>query len=172
MTVDMLSPLRVTTNELARDLHRIAVELRPTALDDLGLLPALASHVARWSEMSGIPFEFDSFGMDGEARLPDLVETTVYRVVQEALTNTARHGTEPQSRSTRVVVVLQRIDQRLLVTVEDNGPGFDVTVAKYSGRLGLKGMQERAVLCGGTLEIESEPGAGTTVYLRIPLTEP
>jgi PAS domain S-box-containing protein len=168
-----LRPLRSMAEELARDLHRVAVDLRPTALDDLGLLPALESHVDRWSAASHIPAEFDSFGLEqresGGVRLPELVETTVYRVVQEALTNVARHGTNEVTRATRVSVAVQRRSAQLQVTIEDNGPGFDVEAARRRGRLGLVGMAERAALCGGTVEIESEPGGGTTVYLRIPL---
>ena len=170
--------LRHVAEELARDLHQIAVDLRPTALDDLGLVPALRAHVERWSETSNIEVEFDSFGTDGESneekaqrekRLPDLVETTAYRVIQEALTNVARHGTKAATRSTHVSVTLQRLGGNFLATVEDNGPGFDVAAAKRKGRLGLAGMRERAESCGGTLEIESKIGKGTTVYLRIPL---
>jgi signal transduction histidine kinase len=175
---EILSPLRGIAQELARDLHHIAVELRPTALDDLGLLPALRTYVGRWSETSGIAVDLDNFGVDGTEiskkeenaeRLPDLVETTVYRVVQEALTNTARHGNHPDTRATHVSVTLQRRGRRLQVTIEDDGPGFDVEAARRTGRLGLVGMTERAFSCGGTLHIESEPGSGTTIILRVPL---
>ncbi len=183
-----LQRLRQTTEELARDLHRIAVELRPTALDDLGVIPAVRNLVAQWSATVGISAEFDSFGSGGAEdtagtatghhkafpRLPESVETTVYRVVQEALTNIARHGTnptDPRVRATRVSVTLQRFEKRLQVTVEDNGPGFDAEAARRSGRLGLVGMQERAAACGGTVHIESEPGKGATVILRIPIPE-
>ncbi|MES2459697.1 MAG: ATP-binding protein [Armatimonadota bacterium] len=169
--------LREVAEELARDLHRIAVELRPTALDDLGLLPALRTYVERWSVTSAIPADFDSFGAenaetqgsDVESVFSDLVNTTVYRVVQESLTNIARHGTDPATRATRVSVTFQRFDQRLQVTVEDDGPGFDIEAVRGAARLGIAGMQERAALCGGTLQIESEPGRGTTVFLRLPV---
>ncbi len=171
---EILRPLRAIAEELARDLHRIAVELRPTALDDLGLVAALQSHVQRWAESSGIPASFDRFGVraateGGAERFNDRLETTVYRVVQEALVNIARHGSDSATRATRVGVSIQRFDGHLLVTVEDNGPGFDVAAARRSGRLGIVGMEERAAACDGTLEIESEPGRGTTVYLRVPL---
>jgi PAS domain S-box-containing protein len=171
-----LTSLRRVADDLARDLHHIAVELRPTALDDLGLLSALSSQVQRWSESTTIPAEFDSFGLDGEEseaneeRLPEVVETTVYRVVQEALTNVARHGNKAATRATRVSVTIQRRVDQLRVTVEDNGPGFDVAAAKRGGRLGIAGMRERAEACGGTLVIESEIGKGTTIFLRIPMT--
>jgi signal transduction histidine kinase len=175
---EILSPLRSVAQELARDLHHIAVELRPTALDDLGLLPALRTYVHRWSETSGIDVDFDNFGIDGKEvpekeeggqRLPEIVETTVYRVVQEALTNTSRHGKHAETRATHVSVTLQRRGRNLQVTIEDDGPGFDVEAARRTQRLGLVGMAERAFSCKGTLDIESEPGRGTSVILRVPV---
>jgi signal transduction histidine kinase len=170
---EKLLRLSSIAEDLARDIHRIAVELRPTALDDLGLAPSLETLVEQWSEISGIPAEFETSGLtDSDARLPEIVETAVYRVVQEALTNITRHAGDGPNRASRVSVTLQRFDDRLQVTVDDNGPGFDVAATRKSGRLGLAGMRERALSCGGTLAIESEPGQGTTVYLRIPLTAP
>lgn len=169
----LLEQLRGITAEMAMDVHRIAVELRPTALDDLGLVPALRSHVQRWSAGNGIAAEFDCFGHSasdsGTYRLPDTVETTVYRVVQEALTNVARHAGQGPDRATRVGVTLQRFAGHLQAIVEDNGPGFNVEAAKNLGRLGLAGMQERAISCNGTLQIESAPGQGTGIFLRIPI---
>jgi PAS domain S-box-containing protein len=170
-----LGRLREVAADLAQDLHRIAVDLRPTALDDLGLVPALRTYVQRWSGTSGIAADFESFGIDGEesevdrGRLPEIVGTTVYRVVQEALTNTARHGNKVATRAIQVSVTLQRLGRKLQVTIEDDGPGFDVEAARRIGRLGLVGMEERAQACGGTLDIESEIGRGTTIILRIPL---
>lgn len=173
----LLDQLRGISAKMAMDIHRVAVELRPTALDDMGLVPALRSHLEQWTTTFGITAEFDCFGLDaaggghaGSPRLPELVETTVYRVVQEALTNVARHCGDGSNGGSppRASVTLQRFANYLQVTVEDNGPGFDVEAAQGSGRLGLAGMQERAAACGGTLQIESAPGSGTTVFLRIP----
>ncbi|MES2463920.1 MAG: PAS domain S-box protein [Armatimonadota bacterium] len=171
----LLDRLRGIAEDMAMDVHRIAVDLRPTALDDLGLVPVLRSHVERWSVMHGIAAEFESFDSSktsrgNDERLPEGVETTIYRVVQEALTNIARHGGSGPDCVTRVSVTLQRFSRHLQVTVEDDGPGFDVKAALQSRRIGLAGMQERASSCGGTLEIESAPGKGTTVFLRIPIT--
>ena len=144
----------------------------------MGLLPALRTYVQRWSETSSIEVDFDNFGAGGEeaskeegdlVRLPDPAKTAVYRVVQEALTNTARHGNHADTRATQVSVTLQRRAGQLQVTIEDNGPGVDVEAARRTGRLGLVGMIERAGLCGGTLDIDSEIGGGTTIILRVPL---
>ncbi len=167
----LLATLRGIAEELASDIHRIAVELRPTSLDDLGLVPALRSHLERWSETSGVHADFES--VEVNRRLPELVETTVYRVVQEALTNITRHASGDSGRkATRVSVTLQRFAVSLQATVEDNGPGFDLRAAAQRGRLGLAGMQERAEACGGILEIETAPGEGTTVFLRVPVELP
>jgi PAS domain S-box-containing protein len=167
---NLLVHLRGITEELSRDIHRMAVELRPTALDDLGLVPALQSYVERWSQTRGIPAEFDCFGLEGDAnRLSEIVETTVYRVVQEALTNVAKYACDGPNGATHVSVTLQRFGGHLMASVEDDGPGFDTEAVGQSGRLGIAGMQERAASCGGTLEIESAPGRGTTVFIRVPV---
>lgn len=166
---EQLLRLRAITEQLSKEVHRVAVELRPTSLDDLGLIPALRHYVAQWSQRIGVGVQFDNL-MPEDQRLPEMVETTAYRVVQEALTNIARHAVYPTSGSATVVsVILQKTKGQIQVTVEDNGPGFDVAAAALSGRLGLSGMQERAASVGGTLEIESSPGEGTTIYLRVPV---
>jgi signal transduction histidine kinase len=103
----------------------------------------------------------------GSARLPAEMETTLYRGTQEALNNVIRHA-----KAGRVSVLLERRPHHVSLIVEDDGRGFDATAALKSGRLGLLGMQERAKLAGGTFEIESTPGRGTTVFVRIPLTGP
>ncbi len=167
-----LRDLHRLATELARDLHRIAVELRPTSLDDLGLIPALESYVEHWSEEAGIPVHFGSFGLD-ESRLPEMGTITVYRVVQEALTNILRYASSASTGvpgEATVGVTLQGFGDYLQVTIEDDGPGFDTEARQHSSRLGIAGMRERAALCRGTLHIESEPGEGTAIYLRIPLT--
>ena len=191
-----LERLEELTRNLAEKIHRTAVRLRPTALDDIGLPGALAGLVEQWSERStesgGPAAEFEAVGFESSAdRLPGDVETTIYRVVQEALTNVLRHasGTQPggPAAATRVsVVVHRRGDIDVATTVEDDGPGFDVREALQRPapgspagpgvgrrlRLGLLGIRERAGLVGGTVEIESEPGKGTSVFLRIPLGGP
>jgi PAS domain S-box-containing protein len=162
-----LKDLQELTDLLGREVHHLALELRPTALDDLGLHTALMNYAEGWSGRSGIEIDFQSIGLDSE-RLPPAIETAVYRVVQEALTNVLKHA---QAR--RVSVVLQRFSNQVLAVVEDDGRGFDAEAlmgsAEAEGRLGLLGMQERAALVGGTLTVESTPAAGTTVIARIPL---
>lgn len=177
-----LERLSHMADEMARELHRIAVEMRPTTLEELGVVSTLTSVCEQWSLTTRIPAEFVSAGLDNQ-RLSELVQTTIYRVVQEALTNIVRHAASsstathvwPSSSSSgrgkaasRVSVTLQRLPHSLQLIVEDDGPGFDTEAVGELGRLGIAGMRERAAACGGTLEIESAPGEGTTVYLRIP----
>jgi signal transduction histidine kinase len=165
-----LTRLAELTAETGREVHRLALELRPTALDDLGLAAAVRQYVETWATRSGVPAEFAARGLDGE-RFPWQVSTAVYRVVQEALTNVVRHA-----RAARVSVFLERRPDQLLAVVEDNGAGFDPAAAprtpRPNGGLGLPGMRERVALVAGTLQIESSPGAGTTVFVRIPLPQP
>jgi signal transduction histidine kinase len=142
--------------------------LRPTVLDDLGLVPALETYIAKWSENAGIAADFVVLGADGafqHERMTPMIETIFYRVIQEALTNVLRHA---GSDLTSVSVTLQRFDSAIQATIEDDGIGFDPDEASNSGRLGLAGMRERAALVDGTLDIESQPGQGTTVFLRVP----
>jgi PAS domain S-box-containing protein len=172
---NLLLTLRTIADELARDVHRIAVELRPTALDDLGLVPALRSLVERWSLSHHIRAEFDSFGIEDGRHLPEMAEITIYRVVQEALTNVAKYAADGPHKATKVGVTLQLIGEQVQATIEDDGPGFDREAADRSdrsGHLGVAGMRERAAWCGGMLDIESVPGSGTTVLLRIPVALP
>ncbi|MCX7682594.1 MAG: PAS domain S-box protein [Anaerolineae bacterium] len=158
-----IASLKATVNGMLEDLHRLATDLRPVALDFLGLIPALEQYVETFSEQHGIPVEFETVELDPEDRLPPEVETALYRIVQEALTNVIRHA-----RATRVDVLLERRNDRVIVIVEDDGVGFDVEAAKLSGRLGLLGMQERAEMLGGWLTIESTAGVGTAVFVEIP----
>ncbi len=149
---------------MGRELHEAAVRLRPTALDDIGLGPAVAELVAQWSARAGVAAEFQTTGLDGD-RLPAGVETALYRVVQEALTNVARHA-----RARAVSVTVGRTGGEARAVVEDDGDGFDPDAG--TTRLGLAGMRERVELVGGALEVESAAGAGTTVIARVPLAGP
>jgi signal transduction histidine kinase len=146
-------------------LDRIAYELRPSALDDLGLEEAMRSHIETWSHETGIAADLHTHGLR-TGRLPPTVENTVYRVVQEALTNVHRHA-----GATRVGIIIERRFEELRVVVEDDGCGFDgAHVPADGGRhTGLRGMAERASLVAGSLEVESLPGRGTTLYLAIPV---
>jgi PAS domain S-box-containing protein len=166
---DRLEPLAELTKEIGREVHRIALELRPTALDDLSLRATLQLYVETWSERSHITAEYVSRGLDAE-RFTWQVSTTVYRAVQESLTNVLRHA-----GATRVSVIVERRPDHLYLIVEDDGKGFDPDrvpdTVRETGGLGLLGMRERVALVGGTLQVESSPGGGTTVYLRVPVPE-
>jgi PAS domain S-box-containing protein len=160
-----IARLEAISQQIDRDVDHLVWQLRPTALDDLGLRAALANYVQDWSTRVGIPAELHMSGLLDE-RLPPDAETTLYRIAQEALTNVARH-----SRATRVDVLLERQGDIVLLTVEDNGVGFEPDHADAKpGGFGLLGMHERAALVGATLQIESTAGGGTTVLLRLPTT--
>ncbi len=154
--------LAALAQQLDRDVDHLVWELRPTALDDLGLRAALANYVQDWSKRVNIRAELHTSGLLDD-RLPGDVETTLYRIAQEALTNIAKH-----SRADTVEVILERRPDHVLLIVEDDGAGFDTAAtAAAGGGFGLLGMQERAALVGATLEIESAVGKGTTVLLRL-----
>lgn len=156
--------LRSLTAETLDEVRRMALELRPTTLDDLGLIPALRWYTQEYSEKWSTKVEFKAMGF--EERLPAEMELVLYRVVQEALTNIAKH-----SRASQAKVVLERKGRNVSATIEDNGRGFDVpkVLSSKDRGLGLFGMQERATLVGGRLSIESTPGTGTRIYLEAPL---
>jgi len=162
-----IGQLEKLADSLMQDIHRLAWELRPAALDDFGLDMALRRYASEWSEHNGVAVDLHSHGVETQ-RLPTELETTLYRITQEALTNVLRHA-----KAQRVGVILERRPDHVLLIVEDDGQGFDaqavLKVADAHGKLGLLGMQERVILANGTIEIESTPGAGTTVFVRIPL---
>ena len=158
---ESLFHLQKLTERLVEDTHHLAWELRPAALDDLGLETAIANYAEKWSERNSIPIDFHS-GLN-KLRLPSPVETAVFRIVQEALTNVLKHA-----RATRISVMLEYRFDELLAIVEDNGCGFQPEVERDG--LGLIGIQERVALVGGKLNIESQPGLGTTLAIRIPAT--
>ena len=145
-----------------RELRRIAMRLRPSTLDDLGLIPALEQLVATSLVSAEAEVTFHHHAMD--RRLDPELETIVYRIMQEALTNAARHANASRIR----VEVAAEDDDTVVASVQDDGQGLDPEAAIGRG-LGLGGMRERAGLANGTLEISSAPGEGTTVLLRAPL---
>ncbi len=151
----------VTDNlrQLDNDLDKVVRELRPAALDDLGLQAALTQHVHDWSRQFGLPVRLHAAGLVDD-RLHADVEGALYRIAQESLTNIAKHA-----RATQVDIVLERRDGVVSLIIEDDGVGFDPGQL-YPHRLGLKGMRERAALIGATIEIDSSPGNGTSVLVR------
>ena len=163
-----LQLVRKRMEEMGKTLHRIAWELRPPSIDELGLRRALSSYVGEWSEQCGteVDFHCDDPRLDD---VPSEIGTAIYRIVQEGLTNIFKHAGRPSN----VSVIVRRAEANLQVIVEDNGCGFDAAVqgaktGKQRG-LGLDGMRERLSLIGGGLEVESAAGAGTTLFARIAL---
>jgi signal transduction histidine kinase len=146
-----------------REARTMAFDLRPTVLDDLGLPAALRRLVDEVTVRRPPAVDLALHGLEGGGRLPAEVETVVYRVVQEALTNVVRHA----GAATASVVVARTAD-RLRAVVEDDGRGFD-RAAVQPASLGIGGMSERASLVGGTIQIDSAPGRGTTVRLEVPV---
>jgi PAS domain S-box-containing protein len=159
---DRTSELLVLVDDMLENLHRLAMNLRPATLDHLGLLPTLEQYVETFEEQYNIETQFEIVGL-GSDRLPPEMETALYRIVQESLTNVARHA-----QATRVDVLVARRDDQVVTIVEDNGSGFDPESAMQTSRLGLLGMRERAEMLNGRLVIESVPGSGTTVLVEVP----
>jgi two-component system sensor histidine kinase UhpB len=159
-----LADTKALANQAMQELLMLARQLRPTALDDLGLKAALAGHVSELGRQGKIKTSFEAEG-DFSA-LPSDVQLVVYRVAQEALSNAARH-----SGAETVRVRLRRDDSkagdRVELTVGDDGSGF--TFEQAARGLGIAGMRERALLVGGDIEVESRPNVGTRVTLRVPL---
>ena len=153
--------LRDLVTEALQDVRRLAVDLRPTTLDDFGVVTAIQRLCGDVAEKSGIPIDFHATREGG--RMPREVESCLYRVVQEALTNVIKHA-----NAAHVSVLLAPGDRDLTLLVEDDGAGFaphDVPPE----RLGLVGMRERVALVNGSLTVESAPGAGTTLRVTVPL---
>ena len=162
-----LTELRGLTAEVGQELNRIARELRPTVLDDFGLQTAITQYLEEWAERSHLQFELQI--NLGSRRLPLAVETTLYRVLQEAVTNVVKHA-----EADRVGVILEAAAHEVRLIVEDNGTGF--ALQEDAGQpepdmrhLGLLGMRERLALLNGSLELESAPGTGTTLFIRVPI---
>jgi two-component system, chemotaxis family, CheB/CheR fusion protein len=154
-----------TLEKLDQTLDFQVWELRPAGLDDLGLVKTLSRFVQEWSREFGIATDFHSQGLEA-VRIAHDTEINLYRITQEALNNVLKHA-----RASRVAVVLECREDQLLLVIEDDGVGFDREAQGSKDRgIGLIGMQERAALIGGTLEIEAGPGVGTTIFVRAPLT--
>jgi two-component system sensor histidine kinase UhpB len=155
--------LRELTARALEDVRRVALDLRPTILDDLGLAAALEWRVDEVNKQEGIHAAITVLGM--ERRLPRETELVLYRIGQEALSNINRHA-----EASEVKVTLRRDGKFCVLHVADNGVGFDpAQVDQRDGRgLGLIGMRERVAMVGGELEVTSRPGAGTTILARVP----
>jgi signal transduction histidine kinase len=156
-----VSDVRELVVATLHDVRRLAVELRPKVLDDFGLVPALERLTEAFGGQTGIRVRFES-GL-GPERLPSEVETALYRIVQESLTNIVKH-----SRARNVSVVLIRKPGAVAAVIEDDGQGFDPSSVREGG-FGLEGMRERVGLLDGRLQIESGEGAGSTLVAEVPL---
>lgn len=156
-----VSDVRELVVATLQDVRRLAIELRPKVLDDFGLVPALERLTDTFGVQTGIGVRFES-GLTDE-RLPTEVETALYRIVQESLTNIVKH-----SRARNISIVLVRKPGAVAAVIEDDGQGFDPATARADG-FGLVGMRERVGLLDGRLQIESIEGAGTTLVAEVPL---
>jgi PAS domain S-box-containing protein len=168
---EALGEVQTSASRIDRDIGYLSWELRPTELEDLGLVDALNSFVREWSRQHDIEAEFHSniTTLDYEdGRLAHSNETNFYRIVQEALNNVLKHAD-----ATNVSVLLHRRKNLMVLIIEDDGLGFDSNSSTFDepklGHLGLIGMRERAAVMNGTLEIDSQPGSGTTVLAKIPI---
>ena len=166
----LIAEMQSRAEELARQLHGISLQLRPMALDDHGLERALSNYAEDVSLRHHLEVDLHTSG-SGLGRLPPRVETVLYRVTQEAITNVLKHA-----GAKRVSVVLSHKTREVSLVIEDDGGGFDaeatMDLSQAAGsRLGLRGMRERIMLVRGTLTVESRPGQGTTLFARIPLND-
>ena len=157
-----LGELRELVADGLRRARQLAFDLRPTVLDDIGLVPALQRLKEDVATRTGLTVDFDPAALDADERLPPEIETAIYRVVQEALTNVVRHAS-----ASAASITLSARDGRMRVFIEDDGVGFDPDQRPVRGHLGIKGMRERAELVGATLSLSSKPGAGTVVMLEV-----
>jgi two-component system sensor histidine kinase UhpB len=166
---EAIAPLDAGRQQVEGLLHRIrdlSLDLHPGGLDELGLRAALLDYFERFTRFSGMKVNFKQSGL--EWRFSREIETGVFRIIQEALSNSARH-----SGASEVEVLIWTTTGHLGVKIHDAGVGFDVHEVKQSSAdNGLSGMSERAAACGGRLEIESAPGQGVTLMLEVPIQPP
>lgn len=161
----MVTARKLATRTL-EDLRNVIYGLRPTMLDDLGLAPAIRWHARSSLDEAGVQVKFDS--MDETMRLPPQIETTLFRIAQEAISNIVRHA-----HAKSAAIALWQEDGAACLWVEDDGCGFDLTHTSTQAlpmqRLGLLGIRERAELVGGEVTVDSVPGRGTRLEVHIPL---
>ena len=162
---DRIVELKYATSEIQDNLHRMAINLRPASLDHLGLVTALQQYVDEFRRQYDMNVEFEAVGM-GDKRLPIEVETALFRIVQESLTNVVLHA-----QATRVDVLINLRNKHVVTIIEDNGVGFLPASPTVENHLGLFGMRERIEMLGGKFTIESAPGKGTTVNVEVPLDD-
>jgi len=161
-----VADIQAVAASAVRAVHDLAFELRPSVLDDAGLAPAIERYGREFAERHQIAVDVQVTGIHD--RLPAPIETALYRITQEALTNIARHA-----QATHASLLLERRNGSVLLLVEDDGRGFarQPHVSGAREHLGIHGMEERATLVGGKLTIETEEGAGTSVYVEVPVPD-
>ena len=161
-----LGKMRALTADAQRDMAQMAWQIRPGMLDAMDLKPACEQLIAQWSSRSEL--QFDLHLLLGPQKLPVFVANTLFRVLQEAITNSVKHAD-----ASRIGVILRAVSHEAVLIVEDDGNGFsqDATGPQYGScpSLGLLGIRERLSLVDGSLEIETSPGHGTTLLVRVPL---
>ena len=157
-----IDELKRTASTIQNNLHELAVNLRPASLDHLGLVTTLRQYIAEFNRQYDIPVDFEAVGMEGR-RLAIEMETALFRIIQESLTNIILHA-----QATRVDVLLGLHNKHVVTIVEDDGIGFLDSSPSLEDHLGLFGMRERIEMLGGTFTIESSPGKGTTVKAEVP----
>lgn len=162
VVMNKLKSLAEMLDGTVKTVRRISSELRPSLLDDLGLVAAIDWHLKEFGQRSGIETVFNE--PEHDLYIPEKFKTGLYRIFQESLTNVARH-----SVASAVKVVLQEKDSYLVLSIEDNGKGFDMEKAKDRRTLGILGMKERSMMMGGVYEISSQPGKGTIITVSVPV---
>jgi signal transduction histidine kinase len=168
LTGSLCHDVEKAIRQITGEVHRLAWGMRPSILDDYGLESALARHIEEISKNAGLEIDYQFTSPDGLQRLPSRIEVPLFRIAQEAMTNILRH-----SKASHASVVILRQLHEITMLIEDDGQGIDPEIVRGKGDqcIGLMGMRERAHLLGGSFLVESVPGEGTTIRVRIPLSE-
>ncbi len=161
-TISSLCEAQILVRDLMRRVVDLSLDLQPSMLDDLGLLPALLWYFEHYGKKTGVQVNFEHTELD--RNFTQEINTAAYRIVQEALTNVARHA-----RVNEVIVHIWANQGTLYIRIEDKGTGFNVSALAPSASAGLIGMRERALMLSGKLKIQSTPGTGTLITVEIPL---
>ena len=163
---DIFNRAQELVNELMEKVSALSLELRPPMLDELGMMPALLWQIRRFTLRTNIDIDIQHSGIIDKRLAPE-IETAAYRIIQEALTNIARHAYVDKA-----LLILDMQQNKLIIKIEDNGKGFDINTAMdRADSYGLIGMQERAEMVGGQLAVQSSQGKGTTISAVIPITK-
>ncbi|MEO5564585.1 MAG: sensor histidine kinase, partial [Chitinophagaceae bacterium] len=155
-----MEELKDVMDDTVKLVRRIASDLRPSLLDDMGLLAAVEWHSSEFGKRSGINIELT--GLKEEPYLSKACKISLFRIIQESLTNVGRYA-----NANNVIISFENIDNQFVLTVKDDGVGFDMDATSSKGTLGILGMRERTAMMGGTYEIMSMPGNGTTVRVTV-----